>query len=61
MHASPHFRVLVVTMFEDDRTVFSPMLAGARGYVLKGAMSLQMAYTIQAMGSGEVTPVRWRN
>ena len=28
---SPHVRVLVVTMFEDDATVFSAMRAGARG------------------------------
>ncbi len=31
---SPHVRVLVVTMFEDDATVFKAMRAGARGYVL---------------------------
>src|SRR5690242_6827046 len=31
----PAARVLVVTMFEDDATVFTAMRAGARGYVLK--------------------------
>lgn len=31
----PHIRVLVVTMFEDDATVFTAMRGGARGYVLK--------------------------
>lgn len=33
--AEPRVRVLVVTMFEDDATVFTAMRAGARGYVLK--------------------------
>ena len=33
--ANAHIRVLVVTMFEDDATVFTAMRAGARGYVLK--------------------------
>ena len=33
--ANPRIHVLVVTMFEDDATVFTAMRAGARGYVLK--------------------------
>src|SRR5258708_22155115 len=33
---SPHIRVLVVTMFEDDDSVFAALRAGARGYMLKG-------------------------
>ena len=51
--ASPHIRVLIVTMFEDDRTVFAAMRAGARGYVLKGASSAEMVRAIQAVGAGE--------
>src|SRR5689334_11467686 len=35
--AAPATRILVVTMFEDDATVFTAMRAGARGYVLKDA------------------------
>src|SRR5438309_5970788 len=31
VQTSPHIRVLVVTMFEDDGTVFAAMQAGARG------------------------------
>jgi CheY-like chemotaxis protein len=31
---SPHIRVLVVTMFEDDDSVFAALRAGARGYLL---------------------------
>ena len=33
--ANPRIRVLIVTMLEDDATVFTAMRAGARGYVLK--------------------------
>jgi DNA-binding NarL/FixJ family response regulator len=40
-------------MFEDDRTVFAAMRAGARGYVLKGASSSEMLRAIQAVGGGE--------
>mgnify|MGYP001206770682 CR=1 FL=1 len=53
VQASPHIRVLVITMFEDDRTVFAAMRAGARGYVLKGASSSEMLRAIQAVGGGE--------
>lgn len=53
MHDSPQVRVLVVTMFEDDATVFSAMRAGARGYVLKGANYAEMLRAIQAAGNGE--------
>jgi DNA-binding NarL/FixJ family response regulator len=53
VEASPHIRVLMVTMFEDDRTVFAAMRAGARGYVLKGASSTEMLRAIQAVGNDE--------
>lgn len=51
--ASPRTRVLVVTMFEDDATVFQAMRAGARGYVLKGANYAEMLRAIKAAGEGE--------
>ena len=50
---SPHVRVLVVTMFEDDATVFQAMRAGARGYLLKGANYTEMLRAIRAVGNGE--------
>ena len=31
LHTSPHIRILVVTLFEDDASVFSALRAGARG------------------------------
>ncbi len=34
--ANPHVGVLVVTMFEDDESVFAAMRAGARGYPAEG-------------------------
>jgi DNA-binding NarL/FixJ family response regulator len=50
---SPHIGVLVVTMFEDDHSVFAAMRAGARGYMLKGASHAEMLRAIRAVGSGE--------
>lgn len=53
LHSSPHIRILIVTMFEDDQSVFTAMRAGARGYVLKGARPEDILRAIQAVGSGE--------
>lgn len=51
--ASPHITVLVLTMFEDDDSVFSAMRAGARGYVLKGADRAEIIRSIHAVVNGE--------
>lgn len=51
--AHPHIGVLMVTMFEDDQSVFAAMRAGARGYVLKGARHDEMLRAIRAVASGE--------
>lgn len=53
VHSSPHMNVLVVTMFDDDHSVFAAMQAGARGYILKGAKHAEMLRAIRAVGSGE--------
>jgi DNA-binding NarL/FixJ family response regulator len=50
---SPHIRVLVITMFDDDGSVLAAMRAGARGYLLKGATHAEMARAIRAVGEGE--------
>ena len=50
---SPHVKVLVLTMFEDDDSVFAAMRAGARGYLLKGADQDEIVRAIEAVGSGE--------
>lgn len=53
LHTSPHITILVVTMFEDEESVFAALRAGARGYVLKGASPNELMRAIQAVGSGE--------
>lgn len=50
---SPHIGVVIVTMFEDDDSVFAAMRAGARGYVLKGADQEEMLRVIRAVSQGE--------
>jgi DNA-binding NarL/FixJ family response regulator len=51
--ALPDTAVLVLTMFEDDTSVFSAMRAGARGYLLKGAEQEEIVRAIQAAANGE--------
>ena len=53
LQTSPHIGVLVVTMFEDDDSVFAAMRAGARGYLLKGADQAEVLRAIHAVASGE--------
>ncbi|MFB9904923.1 response regulator [Allokutzneria oryzae] len=50
---SPHIGVLVLTMFDDDQSVFAAMRAGARGYLLKGAGEDEIVRAIRAVGQGE--------
>ena len=50
---SPRANVLVVTMYEDDESVFAALRAGARGYVLKGAPQVETLRAIRAVGNGE--------
>jgi DNA-binding NarL/FixJ family response regulator len=53
VHTSPHIRILVVTMFEDDDSIFEAMRAGARGYVLKDTQDEELERAILAVGNGE--------
>jgi DNA-binding NarL/FixJ family response regulator len=53
VHESPSIRVLVVTLFEDDDSVFMALKAGARGYVLKDADEDELVRAIRAVGRGE--------
>lgn len=50
---SPSVRVLVVTLFEDDDSVFMALRSGARGYVLKDADEEELVRAIRAVGRGE--------
>ncbi len=53
VQTSPHIRILVVTMFQDDDSVFAAMRAGARGYVLKDMNDEDITRAILAVGNGE--------
>jgi DNA-binding NarL/FixJ family response regulator len=53
LQESPSIRVLVVTLFEDDDSVFMALRAGARGYVLKDADEEEMVLSIRAVSKGE--------
>ncbi len=48
----PETGVLVLTMFQDDDSVFSAMRAGARGYLLKDADRGELAMAIESIGRG---------
>lgn len=49
----PSIKVLVLTLFEDDDSVFLALRAGARGYVLKDADDEDVLRAIRAVGRGE--------
>ena len=54
LHRSdPAPAVVVLTMFEDDDSVFAAMRAGARGYLLKGADQDEIVRAIRATAAGE--------
>jgi DNA-binding NarL/FixJ family response regulator len=49
---APEVAVLVLTMFEDDESVFAAMRAGARGYLVKGASQAEIAHAITTVAAG---------
>jgi DNA-binding NarL/FixJ family response regulator len=49
---APGTAVLVVTMVDDDDTVFAVLAAGARGYVLKGASGEEIAAALRTVATG---------
>lgn len=50
----PGIRVVMLTMLEDDDSLFAAMRGGARGYILKGADRAEMLRTVKAVADGEV-------
>jgi DNA-binding NarL/FixJ family response regulator len=54
LNTSPHIGVLILTMYDDDDSVFAAMRAGARGYLLKGTLKAEILRAIYAVNSGEV-------
>ncbi len=53
LRANPRVGVLMLTMFEDDDSVFAAMRAGARGYLLKDSGGEGVVHAIRAVTSGE--------
>jgi DNA-binding NarL/FixJ family response regulator len=53
MEENPDTAILMLTMFEDDKSIFAAMRAGAHGYVLKGADGAETLRAIHAAASGE--------
>jgi DNA-binding NarL/FixJ family response regulator len=53
VYASPHIGVIMLTMYDDDDSVFAAMRAGARGYLLKGALKAEVLHTVRGVANGE--------
>ena len=53
LRARPDTAILMLTMFEDDGSVFAAVRAGARGYLLKGADGARTLRAIRAVANGE--------
>ena len=50
---APDVAVLVLTMFDDEDSLFAAMRAGARGYLVKGAEQDEIDRAIRAVAAGE--------
>ncbi len=50
---NPRIGILMVTMYDDDDSVFAALRAGARGYVLKGANQVELLRAIRAIAAGD--------
>lgn len=49
----PDVGVIMLTMLEDDDSLFAAMRAGARGYILKGADREEVLRTVAAVAEGQ--------
>lgn len=49
----PETGIIMLTMLEDDDSLFAAMCAGARGYILKGADKAEVLHTISAVAQGQ--------
>jgi DNA-binding NarL/FixJ family response regulator len=49
----PEVKVIILTTFEDDETVFEGLKAGAGGYLLKDISSEEMAQAVRKVAAGE--------
>jgi len=53
VETAPNVKVIMLTMFDDDDSVFAAMRAGARGYLLKGAEGEETVHAIRVVAGGE--------
>lgn len=53
LERQPQTRIVMLTMLEDDASVFHAMRAGARGYLLKGADPQEVLSVIRAVAAGQ--------
>ena len=53
LRVSPQIGILMLTMLDDDESLWTAMRVGARGYVLKGADRVELARALKAVGNGE--------
>lgn len=53
LEKGPQTRIVMLTMLEDDASVFNAMRAGARGYLLKGAAPEEVLSVIRAVAEGQ--------
>src|SRR5207247_6511315 len=49
----PNTRVVMLTSFPDDEAVFSAIVAGASGYLLKQIRARDLVAALEAVGRGE--------
>jgi len=49
----PEARVLMLTSYSDDEAVFSSIVAGASGYLLKNTSKAELINAVRALGRGE--------
>ena len=50
---NPRIQILMLTMFQDDDSVFAAVRAGAQGYVLKGSSEEEIVRSIRGVARGE--------
>jgi DNA-binding NarL/FixJ family response regulator len=50
--AAPHIAILILTMHEDDESVFAAVQAGARGYLVKGARQAELVRAVRSVAEG---------
>ena len=53
LRARPQTAIVMLTMMDEDDSVFAAMRAGARGYVLKGSQPAEILRAVVAVASGQ--------